>query len=305
MADNDLLKKWLKRQFLDIEVGDDAEATRLCRLDLVHTIEGEGFEKLESIRVNDDSDIERIAEEIYSAAAHDSDTRTSGQTQRYSVLAFRDSSERALHESSYAFIIRSNQAKLLIGGDSEPPTDKGVTAHYMRHDENMHRLMLQGSEALFGRIGSELQRETARRIEAEARNDKLKEREEELLDRKLERELQRANALQQSRFFAELAGLVTTVAPLVLGRLLAGKEAVMAPNARDLAIQKFLKSLGQEEVKGVLGSLKPPQQIALMEIYQSYAESEAKAEAKKEEILRDGPQKIEEENQQEARQEAQ
>lgn len=303
MSDKDLLK-WLKRQFLDIEVGDDEETTRLCRLDLLHTIEGDGFEKLESMRVTDDTDIERMCEELYSAAAHDADTRTSGQVQRYTVLSFRDAGERATHESSHAFIIHTNRAKLLIGSDSEPPTDKGFQAHYLRHDENIHRLMLQGSEALFGRIGSELQRETARRIDAESRNDKLKEREEELLDRKLERELQRANALQQSRFFAELAGLVTTVAPLVLGRLLAGKEAVMAPNARDLAIQKFLKSLGQDEVKGVLGSLKPPQQIALMEIYQSYAESEARSEAKKEEILRDGPQEKEEKNHQEAREEA-
>lgn len=297
MSDKDLVK-WLKRQSLDIHMGDE-EPKPLCRLDLVHTIEGEGFEKLETARVTDDTDIEQVANEIYSSAEHDASTRTSGSIQRYVVLAFRDSSDRALHESSHSFVIRTNTAKLLIGGDSEPPTEKGVTAHYMRHDENMHRVMLQVTEAFSGRIAGELARETAKRERLEERNDKLKEREEELLDRKFEREMSRARELQQAKFFAELAGLVTTVAPLVLGRLLAGKEAVMAPNARDLAIQKFLKGLGEGEIKGILGALKPAQQISLMEIYQSYAESEKAAEAKKEEILRDGPQETREEARQE------
>lgn len=298
MSDKDLLK-WLKRQALDIHVGDE-EPQPLCRIDLVHTIEGEGFEKLESMRYTDDTDVEAFAAQVYSAAEHDASTRISGSIQRYVVLAFRDSSERALHESSHAFVIRTNTAKLLMGGDTEPPTEKGVTAHYMRHDENMHRLLMQGTEALFGRVGTELQRETARRIAAEERNDKLKEREEDLLDRKFERELLRARELNQAKFFSELAGLVTTVAPLVLGRLLAGKEGVMAPNARDLSIQKFMKNLSPDEIKGVIGSLKEGNQISLMEIYSSYAESEKAADAKKPEMLRD-----EQETQKEVGQEAQ
>lgn len=285
MSDKDLLK-WLKRQILDIHVGDE-EPQPLCRLDLVHTIEGEGFEKLETMRVTDDTDIETVSKEIYDAAEHDASTRTSGSLQRYVVLAFRDSSERALHESSHSFVIRTNTAKLLMGGDSEPPTEKGAVAHYMRHDENMHRLMMSTNEALFGRVASELTRETGRREKAEARVDEMKEHEQELLDRKFERELARARELQQAKFFAELTGLVTTVAPLVLGRLLAGKESVMAPNARDLAIQQFLKTIDATQFKGIMEALKPPQQIALMEVYQSYAESVKVAEAKKEEILRD------------------
>ncbi len=288
MSDKDLLK-WLKRQILDIHVGDE-EPQPLCRVDLIHTIEGEGFEKLETLRVTDDSDVESLAETLYSAAEHDASTRTSGSVQRYCVLAFRDASDRAIHESSHSFIVRVNTAKLLMGGDSDPPTEKGHAGQMMRHDENMHRIMMQVTEAFSGRIANELARETQLRQKAEERNDQLKAREEDLLDRKHEREMDRASRLQQAKFFAELAGLVTTMAPLVVGRLLAGKEAVMAPNARDLAIQQFLKSLDGAQVKGIMEALKPPQQVALMEVYQSYAESVKAAEEKKEEILRDGTQ---------------
>lgn len=286
MSDKDLLK-WLKRQFLDIHVGDETPQP-LCRVDLLHTVDGDGIEKLETMRVSDDTDPENLAGELYAAAEHDAQTRTSGNVQRYVVLAFRETSERAEHDSSFAFICRVNSSKLLMGGDTEPPTDKGVTAHYMRHDENMHRIMMQTQEALMGRVATELARETTRREKAEERNDKLKEREEELLDRKFEREMMRAQALQSQKFFAELAGLVTTVAPLVMGRLLAGKEGAMAPSARDVSVQKFLKSLSQTEVQGIIASLKTPNQIALMELYNSYAESEKVSEAKKERILQDG-----------------
>lgn len=291
MSEQDLAK-WLKRQALDIHVAEE-EPQPLSRLDLVHTIEGEGFEKLETMRVTDDTDMTRMSQEIYSAADHDASTRTSGQVQRYVVLAFRGEEDKS-HYASHSFVIRVSQSKLFIGGDSEPPTEKGAVAHYMRHDENMHRLMMQTQESLLGRVASELTRETEKRNKAEDRVEQMKEREQDLLDRSFDRELLRAKNLQQAKFFAELGGLVTAVAPLVLGRLLAGKEGVMAPNARDLSIQKFLKNLSEDEIKGILGSLKAPNQISLMEIYQSYAESEKAAEAKKERMLRDGEQEKEE-----------
>lgn len=293
MSDKDLLK-WLKRQKLDIHMPDE-EPTPLCRLDLVHTIEGEGFEKLESLRVTDDSDPDKLCEELYGAAEHDASTRTSGNMQRYVVLAYRDNSERAQHDSSHSFVIQSSNARLLIGGDSSAPTEKGFQAQFMRHNENMHRLVLQGAEATMGRLAGELKRETERRIEAEKRNDQLKEREEELLDRKHERDLDRAMKLQQAKFFTELGGMVTSMLPLIAGRLLAGKEAVVAPNARDTAIQNFLKTLEPPQFEGIIKALKPPQQIALMELYMSYAESVKAEEEKKEEILRDGPQETREE----------
>lgn len=296
MSEKDLLK-WLKRQLLDIHMPDE-EPKPLCRLDLVHTIEGEGFEKLESFRVTDDSDPETLANDLFGAAEHDASTRTSGNVQRYVVLAFRDNSERATHDSSHSFVIQTSTAMRLIGADTTSPTEKGFQAQFMRHNEAMHRLMLQGAEATIGRVAGELQRETDRRIAAEARNDKLKEREEELLDRKYERELDRAVKLQQAKFFTELGGMVTSMLPLIAGKLLAGKEAVVAPNARDLAIQNFLKTLEPTQFEGIIKALKPPQQIALMELYMSYAESVKKDEAKKEEMLRDVPQ---EEAQQEAR----
>lgn len=286
---NDLLR-WINRQRLDIHADPDSDDRTVVRLDLVHTVDGEGFEKLEMLRVTDDSESAELASVLYNAALHDAETRMNGSHQRYAVLAFRNAEARE-HESAYPFAIRTNVSKDLLGSGTEPPTEKGMQAHYMRHDENMHRLMMGTNEALFGRMAQELNRETTRRLAAEEMVLKVREHEQELLDRKMERDLRMAREVHNAKFLAELAGLVTSMAPMVLAKVLAGGDktiASAAPQGRDLAIQKFLKTLDQKKVMGIMQLLEPTQQMTLMEIYKSYAEDEAKEQAQRPEVLRDG-----------------
>lgn len=297
MTEPNDLQRWINRQRLDIHADPDSDDSRtICRLDLVHTIDGEGFEKLEMVRVTDDSETAELASILYNAAVHDSETRTNGSVQRYAVLAFRNAEARE-HESAYPFTIRTNVSKDLLGSGTEPPTDKGILSHYMRHDENMHRLMMGTNEALFGRMAQELQRETNRRTAAEATLLTVREHEQELLDRKLERDLRMAREVHNAKFLAELAGLVTSMAPMIVAKVLAGDNktiAQAAPMGRDLAIQKFLKTLDQKKVMGIMQLLEPTQQMSLMEIYKSYAEDDAKEQAQRPEILRDGNEEKEE-----------
>lgn len=283
------LLKWIRRQRLDIHAGEDEEGRTIVRLDLIHTIDGEGFEKLETFMVSDDNESEDLASRLYDAALHDSETRMSGAPQRYSVLGYRKLEARD-HECQYPFVIRQASTQNMMGSGTEPPTDKGVTAHYMRHDENMHRLMLQGSEAMMGRLANELQRETARRVSAEDQVLKVREHEQELLDRKMERELRFGRELHNAKFLADLGGLVTSLAPLIVGKLLAGKESIgtAAPLGRDLSIQKFMKTLDQDKIMKIMAALDPAQQVTLFELYQSYAQDEEKEQQKRPEVLRDG-----------------
>lgn len=287
------LQRWINRQRLDIHADPDNEDSRtISRLDLVHTVNGEGYEKLEMLRVTDDSETAELASILYNAACHDSETRSDGSVQRYCVLAFRHADARE-HEASYPFAIRTNVSKDLLGSGTEPPTDKGITAHYMRHDENMHRLMMGTNEALFGRMAQELKRETDRRLQAEEQVMRVREHEQELLDRKMERDLRFATAAHNAKFLADLGGLVTSMAPLVLARILAGNDktiAQSAPMGRDLAIQKFLKTLDQPTIMKILQTLEPTQAMNLMEIYKSYAEDEAKEQKQRPEALQDGQQ---------------
>jgi len=94
-----------------------------------------------------------------------------------------------------------------------------------------------------------------------------------------------------AKFLAELAGLVTSMAPMSVAKVLAGSDktiASAAPLGRDLAIQKFLKTLDQKKVMGIMQLREPTQQMSLMEIYKSYAEDDAKEQANRPEVLRDG-----------------
>lgn len=306
MADKALLK-WVIRQRLDVHMPDE-EPEPIVRFDVIHTVEGEGFEKLDSFRVTDDSDSESLANDIHGTAEHDASTRTSGALQRYTVLAFRSDEPGVPHEAAYPFNVRSTMARETFGSDSTPPNEKGITGQLLRHDVDMHRLHMQSQEVLYGRMASQLQTESELRMRAESRIREMLVTEQDLLDKKQERELLYQSQLHQRKFFAELTGLVTSMAPLVISKLMAGKAGVVAPterSTRDIAVQKFLKGLSQEETMKVIDSLKTPNQISLMELYQSFAESEQKDEAKKPELLRDGQQeeKVDQEARQETRQE--
>ena len=97
---NDLLR-WINRQRLDIHADPDSDDRTVVRFDLVHTVDGEGFEKLEMLRVTDDSESAELASVLYNAAMHDAETRMNGSHQRYAVLAFRNAEARE-HESARA-----------------------------------------------------------------------------------------------------------------------------------------------------------------------------------------------------------
>lgn len=291
------LLKWLRRQRLDIHADPESDDRALIRLDLVHTIDGEGFEKLDMMRISEDSESEELAATLYANAIHDSETRLGGTPQRYAVLGFR-SAEARDHTCQYAFVIRTATTRDFLGTSTEPPTEKGMQSHFLRHDEAMHRLMMTGSEAMMGRLANELSRETERRYAAENAVMQIREHEQELLDRKAERDLKAAIALQNAKWMADIGGLVTSMLPLIAAKFLAGKDsniAASAPQGRDLAIQKFLKTLNNTKMLEIMQTLEPTQAMNLMEIYKSYAEDELKEQAGRQELLRDGQEKTREE----------
>lgn len=283
------LAQWLLRLKADL-----TEEGPISRVELLHTVEGEGFERLERFNFRDDTDTEDAAQILHTAAVHDSETRTSGQVQRYSVLAYRTPESRE-PECSYGFLIRVNTAKLLIGGDSEPPTDKGSMAHYMRHDENMHRMMMQSQEAIVGRLTADIDMERRRRIASEQAELTHRKETEDLLDRKLEREIERAERLASSRRSEDMWGVFIAMAPLVIGKFIGGDKERMPSAARELAIQKLLSNLSMEEIEGVLKSLKPHNQLPLFELIKSFNEDEVKEQNKRPEVLKNGSEEKKEE----------
>jgi len=287
------LVKWLTRQLSDI-----TEDGCIVRFELFHTIEGEHADRLELWRnsADDPRDPQELGQEIQDAADRDVQSRISGQPQRYAVYAFRAESEE--HEGQMSFLVRPTLHQSRYGEDSEPPTEKGVIAHFMRQNENMHRLMIGSQQATVGQLTSDLERERAARQKSEDLHWAMFDKYQKLLDKEHERRIAEAKELMKARRLDEMLGVATALLPIVITKLVGavnpqpatptaaaplapGQPASLVPPARavgypvdpkDAAIRLFFANLSEVEISGVLGSLSGPNQLALAELHRAFSE---------------------------------
>jgi len=267
------------------------------RFELFHTIEGEHADRLELWRNSSDDprDPQELGQEIQDAADRDVQSRISGQPQRYAVYAFRGEDEE--HESQMSFLVRPTLHQSRYGEDSEPPTEKGVIAHFMRQNENMHRLMIGSQQATVGQLTSDLERERAARQKSEDLHWAMFDKYQKLLDKEHERRIAEAKELMKARRLDEMLGVATALLPIVVTKLVGavnqppspappaplapGQTALPVPPAlavgypldpKDAAIRLFFAGLSEVEISGVLGSLSGPNQLALAELHRAFSE---------------------------------
>jgi len=262
--------KWLTKHLADL-----TEAGIITRFELIHKIESEHAERLDIWRNDADSGHapQELAQEIQDAAERDAQSRTSGQPQRYVVYAYRGT--EAMHESQHAFLVKATFQPARFGEDSEPATEKGVISHYMRHDENVHRLLMSAGDSLLGKLAADLERERACRVKAEELNWSMTEKYQTLLDREQERRVDEAKELMRARRLDELMGVATALLPIFATKFLAsgaGQEVkrMEAADPKDAAIRRFFANLSETEISGVLGCLSGANQIALAELHRAF-----------------------------------
>ncbi len=269
--------KWLTRLLADL-----TEEGMITRFELIHKVEAEHADRLDIWRNDADSarDPQELAQEIQDSAERDAQSRTTGQPQRYIVYAYRGTAE--LHESQHAFLVKSTFHVTRFGEDSEPATEKGVIAHYMRHDENVHRLLMSAGDSLLGKLAVDLERERACRIKAEELNWSMVEKYQTLLDREHERRVDEAKELMKARRLDELMGVATALLPIFATKFL-GQASVQEPkrmettDPKDAAIRRFFANLSETEISGILGCLSGANQIALAELHRAFSAASADA----------------------------
>jgi hypothetical protein len=267
--------KWLTKHLADL-----TEAGIITRFELIHKIESEHAERLDIWRNDADSGHapQELAQEIQDAAERDAQSRTSGQPQRYVVYAYRGT--EAMHESQHAFLVKATFQPARFGEDSEPATEKGVISHYMRHDENVHRLLMSAGDSLLGKLASDLERERACRVKAEELNWSMTEKYQTLLDREHERRVDEAKELMRARRLDELMGVATALLPIFATKFLgsgAGQEVkrMETTDPKDAAIRRFFANISETEISGVLGCVSGANQIALAELHRAFSAASA------------------------------
>ncbi len=267
------LVKWLTK-FLSYQT----ENGRVCRIELMHTVDAEAAERCIALGIEEGAEITELAQEIWECADHDASTRGVGMPQRYVVRIF-DTPVGEEHLAVYPFTIRGRAALPYLGGDTESPNEKGITAQLMRTVENQNRLLVHNASA----VSLELDRANARARLSEDRELETRRLHQDLLDRSAEREIDKARAVMRAKRTDELIGTGIALLPLLLTKLLQGTSllpgaqpaglpagAVPTQTPRDAAVEAFLRRLTPDEMKGVMVALKGVNQLTMIELFKTY-----------------------------------
>ena len=249
------------------------------RFELYHTVDG-GAERLEIIRMKEGIDAADVAQQLYDSARHDMETRES-RAQRYTVALFR-SEEQQSPEVQFPFRVQPRPGANWNGGDTEQPTERGEKAQIMRVQNETHSIMMRMAETFGGRMAAEVERVTRMNRELE---DKLRKRDEDfedLQDRRLDRELARAEILQRQKFYGDVMSSLLPLVPHIAGGLLGkvfgeknGKESPVAKSlvpknaeamSRETILRDLFLNLDDKEKQGLVESLLPMHRMVLVSL---------------------------------------
>lgn len=279
------LAKWLRDQAEDL-----TEEGPFTVMRLFHAMDGDPDGTLMKQYVLARGTLEQteFAQDVWDLAEHEAGTHQSAQ-QRFVILMYR--TVESDYEARYAFVMRGRSTfRNQMGDDSTPPTEVGTIGQLLRHDSEAHRMMMLQSGAMAERQELELARKTAQIEALENRHFKTLLLQEELMDRKMERELRQGIEESKAKRMDQAAGMVMSFLPLVFSQIAGSKGASpAASNARDMAVGNILKNLSKEEFFGIYNSLTPENQLLFGELYKSYRDQDAKEQAQKPSILQDKP----------------
>ena len=274
---------WMRRMLLSV----DEEDGQCIKLVISHTtVSKKRGEEVGTIKIpkavkDIDAFLNEKIDEIENATVVDADGI--GGVQSYQVQAFFEKLEGA--KSRYTFRIEADDDEEEY--KSEPPTQAGLTAQLMRHNEAQARTMTMTT----GQVMASLSRQNTRLLEMAEKvfEDKLKliEAMEDLSTKKHERDIElRDQAFKQTMVEDGYKKLVM-LAPILVNKFMGKKLLPEQAGTMEIMMARLMESIGPEQGEALSKILTPDQMAILMEIATKYQKSPAsgdKQEEKKEPV---------------------
>lgn len=280
------LRNWIAKRKADLT--PDGVITRI---ELWHVVDGEAGEPLSTFTLADrppDEDPDDLTQEIWNEAEEDASTRPQGSYQRYMVRAFRADDNHP--EEAKAFLCHGRAITSLIGSDSHSATPRGALAQELRQNDNLHAMVIRLCQVMTTTLESRTKSQSDEIESLHRERRGLYDLEQRLKDREHEREMERlAKAKADERLDSLVQtglGLLSSVGPLLLGKLLSGSPAagavaqaaglpppgnlhprIAGAMSRDAALYKIAESLSPEQLEQFIGALRPEQQLAFLELW--------------------------------------
>lgn len=259
----DRLKAWLVECK---QVPPNSADGELSRLVLTHI--GTKHETLSEIPVPNigDFDPKAAAEEIWADA--EDDAESIGGHQKYRVEAYFGSAKKPQRKKRFAVDATDSTDSEF----TEPATVKGIISQMMRHTEASTKAAVSGGNGVVKMLVAQIERLEKRNQYLEEKIWETFEVRQQLLDRNEERQAERFILEQQEKRKDEVVETVKLLLPGAAKKISKklgtgnGEEGDSAFDAA--ALKTFAESLTEEQIASLAGILKPPQQIAIMQLLQ-------------------------------------
>lgn len=298
------LYEWLKRL-----AGDGSGRVSLGHV----TVSGPGVPLGQWAVKNEDADetLRQLAEVIVQAAADDSDGQGTGMPQQYIALYYHETSpDRSSSRMPIRFAAAEQFAPEGSALATEPPTDRGLLAQAIRHNEFLVRTSFGAMGAACANLerqnhmmSEQLVQQTKQIFEMQSERQDLLDRDSERLVRVVQAEADRDHRTRVTSevlsagkgFMAMLANggkplripvsteADTTPAPMQVlssggGAASEGSGGTGMPDSVPAAavlalsqLQDFFRSLTPEQTQKITSALSPTQQGSLLTLYQLFA----------------------------------
>jgi len=261
-------------KFCHRALGEVLERGQVTRVELLHS-SGDGRDLLDTLDVPEEGDPKDFAQEIFDVAFAHAETMA-GTVQRYTCLAYFNDEPR--HAYQVAFICNS-RGMLLEGEEhTEPANLKGTLAHFMRHNENNHKLLVGSLGEIIGSLKSSLREETDQRRALQDQVDRTFILNQQLLDRSQDREIERAKAARRDQRMDQLLGTAMNVLPALLQRMSTPSDVPSGGSPLEEATKDLLCNLSAEEhtalLEVVTSKTRPETQARFQKLYTTIQSAE-------------------------------
>lgn len=214
-------------------------------------------------------DWEEIGELVFEAA--ETDTEGQGGRQRYLVSVYRDAERRP--DGRFPFMVTADPEINDGEGagsslDSEPATLSGIVSQQMRHNEGLLKMLVSTLADSMKHMRNSLGELVQENREMRDKHLETMRLMEEMISMREHRQLEVQRASRDDNRKDQLIGKITTLLPVVAGKIAAHMDPSPASVERaGLAqIRSLVESLTPEQIDQLGKVLRPEQAIAMLEL---------------------------------------
>jgi hypothetical protein len=232
---------------------------------------------------NDSINLDERAKEMVRTAERDGLSRYQREVS-YLLIAYRPEDQGGGDFAEHTFRVPGGSSKGGAHGDDEQPaTRDGLLQQLMKHNADMHRLLLASHEGRTASLERQLVYLTDRVEAADKRHMHVITLAEELASQKMEQELQRKQFELEERRQKYVSEKLDTFAPVALNRLLGGGPGSGKLPMGDELIKQLFGKMSAERVEALLTgqpiTLSADEAMLVAEIYATFGSKDAAREA--------------------------